>query len=347
MNKLKFKRGDVDCNLYTQEEDGEKLIVMVYVDDIIFGSKNTKLCEAFAENMQEEFEMSMLGKLHFFLGLQVLQLSDGIFINQTKYAKELLKKFGFDSCKPVGTPAATSEKLNRDVEGENVDQKEFRSMVGSLLYLTASRPDIMQAVCMVARFQGDPRLSHSRAVKRILRYISDTVEFGLWYGEKGGLELIAYCDADWAGNVEDRKSTSGGAFLVGERLVCWFSKKQSSVALSKAEAEYISAAAVSTQIVWMKRQLLDLGVETVNPIRILCDSQSAIQISRNPVQHTRTKHIDIRYHYLKDQVLEKLITMEFVSTQDQLADILTKPLLKDQFHKLRSLLGVIPPPRLC
>ena len=319
----------------------KQLFVMVYVDDIIFGGDSEEMCEKFAIVMKQEFEMSMLGDLSYFLGLQVHQNKSGIFLSQQKYAGEMLKKFQMEDCKPVGTPMVTGCKLSKEEKSPKVDQTLYRSMIGSLLYLTASRPDILQSVCLVARYQADPREAHMVAVKRILRYLKGTVNFGLWYIKSENFTLMAYLDADWAGCVDDRRSTSGGAFYLGKSLVSWHSKKQESVALSTAEAEFIAATATCTQVLWMKRQIEDLKVQCQSPIIIKCDNKSAINISKNPVQHSRTKHIDIKYHFLKDQVTQNVVKLEFIPTNDQVADIFTKPLPKDVFERLRALLGVV------
>ncbi|MDL1135888.1 reverse transcriptase domain-containing protein, partial [Yersinia pestis] len=179
--------------------------------------------------------MSMLGELKFFLGLQVQQLKHGIFISQMKYIKEMLKRFNMEDSKPVSTPMTTNTKLSKDDKGSSVDHTTYRSMIGSLLYLTATRPDLLQAVCMVARFQASPTETHLTAVKRIFRYLKGTMELGIWYPKGKSFTLVAYSDADWAGCIDDRKSTSGGAFYLGDRLVAWHSKKQDSVSLSTAE----------------------------------------------------------------------------------------------------------------
>ena len=217
-------------------------------------------------------------------------------------------------------------------------------MIGSLLYVTASRPDVMQAVGQVARFQASPKESHVLAVKRIFRYLKGTMDYGLWYPKGNEWTLVAYTDADWAGSVDDRKSTSGAAFYLGGCLVSWMSKKQSSVTLSTAEAEYIAAAACCTQVLWMKQTLQDIQVNYEEPISILCDNTSAINISKNPVMHLKTKHIPIKYHFLREHVIDKHVKLEFVGTKEQVADIFTKPLPRETFEYLRDRLGVIPAP---
>jgi hypothetical protein len=198
--------------------------------------------------MQSEFEMSLLGELSFFLGLQIRKSNQGIFISQTKYIREMLKRFRMEDCKPIITPMQTSCKLRKDDDSKSTNQRQYRSMIGSLLYVTTSRPDVMQAVGQVAQFQAAPKESHVLAVKRIFRYLKGTKEFGLWYPKGKDLSLMAYTDADWAGCIDDQRSTSGAMFYLGECLVSWIRKKQSSISLSIAEVEYIAAATCCTQV---------------------------------------------------------------------------------------------------
>ncbi|GJX43852.1 retrovirus-related pol polyprotein from transposon TNT 1-94 [Tanacetum coccineum] len=213
--KHDYSMGMVDNTLFTKKKDSNLIIVQIYVDDIIFGSTCQEMCDDFAKIMHDEFEMSMMGELNFFLGLQIKQLDDGIFFNQSKYIKEMLKKFGLEDSKPMKTPMSTETKLTRDEEGESVDNTKYRGMIGSLLYLTASRPDIMFSVCLCARFQEDPKTSHLEAVKRIFRYIKGTTHLGLWYPKGSGIETIVYADLDHAGDYVDRKSTSGVCTFMG------------------------------------------------------------------------------------------------------------------------------------
>ncbi|MCH82973.1 copia-type pol polyprotein [Trifolium medium] len=237
-----FERGKVDTTLFIKKSKHDILLVQIYVDDIIFGATNESLCKDFSNIMQSEFEMSMMGELRYFLGLQIHQSKEGIFINQSKYCKELLKKFGMQNAKEISTPMSTSCYLDKDEGGKSVDESKYRGMIGSLLYLTASRPDIMFSVCMCARFQANPKESHLSAVKRIMRYLIGTQKMGLWYPKGTDCTLVGYSDSDFAGCKMDRKSTSGTCHLLGNSLVSWHSKKQASVALSTTEAEYVAAA---------------------------------------------------------------------------------------------------------
>ncbi|GJT71912.1 retrovirus-related pol polyprotein from transposon TNT 1-94 [Tanacetum coccineum] len=338
--KHDYTMGMVDNTLFTKKKDSNIIIVQIYVDDIIFGSTCQEMCDDFAKIMHDEFEMSMMGELNFFLGLQIKQLEDGIFFNQSKYIKEMLKKFGLEDSKPMKTPMSTETKLTKDEEGESVDNTKYRGMIGSLLYLTASRPDIMFSVCLCARFQEDPKTSHLEAVKRIFRYVKGTTHLGLWYPKGSGIETIVYADSDHAGDYVDRKSTSGICTFMGCCLTSWFSKKQTALAISTTEAEYVSAGKACQQALWMKQALVDYGIR-LDDIPIMCDNKGAIDLSKNPVQHSRTKHIEIRHHFLRDNVQKGNISIEKVSSEDNIADILTKPLKREPFNYLRLGLGMI------
>jgi hypothetical protein len=227
--------------------------------------------------------------------------------------------------KPVKTPMGTDGHVDLNKGGKSVDQKAYRSMIGSLLYLCASRPDIMLSVCMCARYQSDPKECHLVAVKRILRYLVSTPCFGIWYPKGSTFDLIGYSDSDYAGCKVDRKSTSGTCQFLGRSLVSWSSKKQTSVALSTAEAEYVAAGQCCAQLLWMRQTLRDFGYN-LSQVPLLCDNESATRLADNPAEHSRTKHIDIRHHFLRDHQQKGDIEVYHISTENQLADIFTKPL---------------------
>nr|GEY12834.1 retrovirus-related Pol polyprotein from transposon TNT 1-94 [Tanacetum cinerariifolium] len=289
--------------------------------------------------MHSRFEMSLMGEMKLFLGLQIHQSSSGIFINQAKYTLEILHKHGMDKGQSIGTPMATKPTLDADLSGNPVDQTDYRNKIGSLMYLTSSRPDIVQAVCFCARYQSRPTEKHLKEVKRIFRYLRGTVNMGLWYPKDSSFELTAFSDADHVGCIDSRKSTSGGIQFLGDKIVSWMSKKQNCTGMSSAEAEYVALSASCAQVMWMRTQLQDYGFN-YNKIPLYCDSQSAIAISCNPVQHSRTKHIHTRYHFIKEQVENGTIELYFVRTEYQLADMFTKSLPEDKFKYLVRRIGM-------
>jgi hypothetical protein len=236
-----FEMGKVDQTLFLLRQGRDILIVQVYVDDIVFGGSSNSLVARFANDMSREFEMSMMGELQFFIGLQIKQSKEGTFVHQAKYTMDNVRKFKMEDSKDMAMSMSTTTALDADEEGEHVDQKKYRSMIRSLLYLTATRPDIQFSVCLCARFQASPRTSHQQAVKRILKYLRHTPDFGLWYSASSSLALYGFSNADFAGCRLDRKSTSGTFQFLGSSLVSWSSRKQSSVSQSTTEAEYVAA----------------------------------------------------------------------------------------------------------
>ncbi|GJZ06749.1 retrovirus-related pol polyprotein from transposon TNT 1-94 [Tanacetum coccineum] len=263
----------------------------------------------------------------------------GIFINQSKYALESLKKYGMESSDPVDTPMVEKSKLDEDTQGKAVDPTHYRGMVGTLMYLTASRPDLTFTVCMCARYQAKPTEKHLHVVKRIFKYLRGTVNRGLWYPKDSSIALTAYADADHAGCQDTRRSTSGSMQLLGDRLVSWSSKRQKSAAISSTEAEYIALSGCCAQVLWMRSQLTDYGLG-FNKIPMYCDNKSAIALCCNNVQHSRSKHIDIRFHFIKEQVENGVVELYFVNTEYQLADIFTKALGRERIEFLINKLGM-------
>ncbi|WVZ97193.1 hypothetical protein U9M48_042746 [Paspalum notatum var. saurae] len=274
--KYGFVMGSVDKTLFFLSRGGDTLIVQIYVDEIIFGGSCHYLVSNFAEQMSREFEMSLM---------VLPQAAD-----QAKYTRDILKKFDMGDPKPMATPMSTNTTLDVDEDREAVDQKKFRGMIVSLMYLTATRPDIQFAVFLCARYESSPRTAFS---------VKFTPKLGLWYSSGSFLSLRGFSDADHAGCRIDRKSTSGTCEFLGISLVSWSSRKQASVSLSTTEAEYIAAASCCSQLLWMKATLSDFGL-SFGRIPLLVDSTSAISVAKNPVLHSRTKHIDVRFHFLRD-----------------------------------------------
>ncbi|GJW53247.1 retrovirus-related pol polyprotein from transposon TNT 1-94 [Tanacetum coccineum] len=281
--------------------------------------------------------MSMMGKMSFFLGLQISESPRGIFINQSKYAIEIIKKYGMLSSNPVDTPMVDKTKLDAYLQGKPVDPTHYCGMIGSLMYLASSRPDLVFAVCMYARYQAQPTKKHLYAVKRIFLYLKGTINMGLWYSKDTGIALTTY--ADYAGCQDSRHNTSGSAQLLGDKLASWSSKKQKSTAISSTEAEYITLSGCCAQILWMRLQQTNYGFK-FNKIHLYCDNMSAIALCSNNVQHSTSKHIDVRYHFIKEQVENGVVELYFVRTEYQLVDIFTKALPRERFNFLVNKLGM-------
>ncbi|GJR06136.1 retrovirus-related pol polyprotein from transposon TNT 1-94 [Tanacetum coccineum] len=336
----KFARGRIDNTLFICKSKGEVLLVQVYIDDIIFGLTSYKLCKQFEKLMTKKFEMSMMGELTYFLGLQIKQDDKGISIFQEQYTRNLLKKYEIYDSFSVKTPMVPPNNLGPDLTGKSVNETSYRGMIGSLMYLTATRPDIQFSTVLCARYQSNPKESHLIVVKRILRYLKGTPTLGLYYPKCSGFDLKGYSDSDYAGCNMDRKITSGACQILGGKLVCWSAKKQQSMAMSSAKAEYVVAAGCCASILWMKSQLGDYDIN-YKMVPIFCDNTSAISITNNPVLHSRTKHIDIRYHFIRDHILKRDIELHFIPTEYQLADIFTKPLDEPTFTRLKAELGML------
>jgi hypothetical protein len=237
-----YVMGSVDKILFTLNHGTDFLLVQIYLDDIIFGGSSHTLVSRFQEMIESEFQMSMMEELTIFLNIQVKQTKQATFVHQAKYTKDLTKKFNMAELKPMSTPMSSAASLGLDEDGETVNQRKCRSMIDSLLYLAATRPDIQFAVGLCTRFQASPRFSHRTVVQRVFRYLKHTPEFGIWYSASSSLDLVSFSDADFAGCGIDRKSTSETCHFIGSSLVCWSSRKQFSVAQSTTEAEYVAAA---------------------------------------------------------------------------------------------------------
>ena len=337
LKDLKFLQSSSDPCIYTSISDGVLCIIAIYVDDIIIACKSLDYLAKIKLALSTRYKMKDLGELHYFLGVNIVQDVGKFFINQSTYAKALLQKFGFENCKPVSTSVDISmggvlEKASD--EAELFDCELYQSAVGSLLYLsTKTRPDITFFVCNVAKFCSKPTTKHWTAVKRIFCYIKGTCDLGILYDGQNSGYCVGYSDADWAGDRSDRKSTSGYCYILGSGLVSWRTSKQSCVALS-------TAGGAAKEAIWLKRLLTDLDFGINAPMVINEDNQSAICLAKNPKNHPKTKHIDIKYHYIRELVMSNQIEIQYCPTSDMLADIFTKDLSAERFNKLRMMLGL-------
>jgi hypothetical protein len=259
--------------------------------------------------MLREFDMTDLESMRFFFGIEVLQRTEGIFIYQKKYALEILKRFGMLESNEVSSPIIPGFKINKDEDGITVDETYFKQLVGNLMYLTTTRPDMMFVTSLICRFMAKPTELHLQAAKRALRYLKGTVNYSIHYKKGGDDGLFAFTDNDYAGDVEDRKSTSGYVFLLSLGAVTWSSKKQPIVTLSTTEAEFVAAVVCACQAIWMKRVLKEFEYNNETCTLIRCDNSSTIKLSKNPVMHGRSKHIDVRYHFLRNLTKEGSIAL--------------------------------------
>lgn len=301
-----------------KDVNGSILYVCLYVDDLIFTGNNPSMFEAFKQTMVQEFEMIDIGLMAHFLGIEVMQKEDGIFIFQTKYAKDILKRFGMETCNTVTTPVESGVELKKSEVG-GVDPTYFKSLVLSLRYLTCTRPDILYGVGLINRYMETPNQSHLNAAKRILRYVKGTISDGLFCTATEDFRLVGYSDSDWGRDLAERKSTTGFAFFIGGTTFTWSSKKQAIVTLSTCEAEYVAANSVVYHAIWLRNMLEHLGFPQEIPTEIYIDNRSAIALAKNPVFHERSKHIDTRYHFVREHVKNKEAELVSCKTEDQLA----------------------------
>ncbi|KAL4567103.1 hypothetical protein LXL04_022677 [Taraxacum kok-saghyz] len=301
-----FKKSSYDHTMFVKTEQDKIIFVSLYVDDLIYAGNDQALCESFKKSMQQEFEMTDLGQMKFFLGVEVNQNSEGITLCQSQYAKEVLKRFKMSEANGVKNPIV---------------------------------PDLMYVVSLLARFMAEPKEEHMAAAKRVLRYIKGTVNYGLHYKNDKDQKLQVFTDSNYARDSEDQKSSSGYVCLFSGAAICWSSRKQEIVTLSSTETEYVAATTCACHCVWLKGLLEELE-ERAGTVEVMCDNCSAIKLSKNPVMHRRTKHIDVRYHYIRELVNKYIIKLKFCGTKEQLADMMTKPLTLAAFKITREEIGV-------
>eukprot|EP00253_Pinus_taeda_P011698 PITA_11698 len=290
-------------------------------------------------DLQEEVYMTK--PPGFKIAGQEQKTENHIFLSQSKYAKNLVDRFRMQDCKPATTPMEPGLKLSAQSSSPPVDETLFRQLVGSLIYLTATRPDISFAVSYISRFMSVPKTDHWIAAKRVLRYVRGTSDYGLLYTRTFDPILSGYTDSDWAGSVDDRKSTAGYVFSLGSGAVAWTSKKQQAVALSSTEAEYRGAVKASCEAVWLRRMLTDMHASQTNPTSLFCDNQGVLKLAKNPVFHERTKHVETHCHYIRQLVEDGSVQLRYVPTTEQHIDIFTKPLGPAKFEQFRGSIGVV------
>jgi len=338
--QLGFVEAKTDTSLFVYHRGSDTVYLLLYVDDIVLTASSAGLLRRTIDALQWEFSMKDLGELHHFLGMHVQRSGGGFLLSQKQYMLEILDRAGMSDCKPCTSPVDTNPKLSA-VDGAPVaDPTDFRSLASVLQYLTFTRPDIAYAVQQVCLHMHDPREPHLAALKRILRYIRGTLHLGLLLRPSAQSDLLVYSDADWAGCPDTRKSTSGYAVFLGDNLISWSSKRQNAVSRSSAEAEYRAVANAVAEASWLRQLLVELHVPLCRTALIYCDNISTVYMSSNPVQHQRTKHVEIDLHFVRERVATGDVRVLHVPTSSQYADIFTKGLPSSVFTEFRSSLNV-------
>lgn len=337
-----YKIGPV--RLYKESAREYTLILAIYIDDGLIAASAQATADALLTQLSREFEVTQ-GTLSLFLGFQIERSPDGsIFLHQSGYARKVLERFQMSDANPVAIPIDKHQELSVSVHGKQEPggvRAPYREAVGSLMYLAiGTRPDFAFALSTVSLYVKSPDKIHWNAVKRILKYLKGTVNYGLVFKASTNLNLLAFSDADYAGDIETRRSTSGSVFKLGGNTVSWRSQKQKVVALSTTESEFIAAAQTIKELIWLHRLIFEITKQKVTKPKLYLDNQSAIRLLKNPEFHKRTKHIDVRYHFAREKIQAGLFEVEYVPTKEQQADIFTKPLAREQFCHLRDLLNI-------
>jgi len=338
--EMGYKQCNGDHTVFYRHSGRKITILAVYVDDIIITGDDAIEIGRIKDNLSEKFEVKDLGQLKYFLGIEVARSQKGIFLSQRKYVLDLLSETHMLACRPVSTPIDPNHKLSAE-SGDPVNKERYQRLVGRLIYLCHTRPDIAYAVSVVSRYMHDPRSGHLEAVYRILRYLKNSPGKGLIFRSHGHLNVEGYCDADWASCHDDRRSTSGYCVFVGGNLVSWRSKKQSVVSRSTAEAEYRAMAQGVCEILWVRNLLSELKVMRRGSSRLHCDNKSALNIANNPVQHDRTKHVEIDRFFIKEKLDGNIISLNYVASGEQIADCLTKGLGSKECESACNKMGMI------
>eukprot|EP00253_Pinus_taeda_P020211 PITA_20211 len=303
-----------------------------------------RLIEDCKKNLATEFNMKDLGQMHYFLRLEVWQQKGEIFLGQGRYAIEILKRFGIGDCRPMATPMITNWKKVDASEDKDVDPTLYWQLIGSLMYVVNTRPDICYVVNTLNQFMVELKRAHWVTTKHVLRYLQGTVDYGLLYTKDRDIRLSGFNDADWAGSSVDRKSTSGYYFNIGSGMTFWCSSKQKFVALSSCEAEYMAASTTSCEAIWLRKLLVNLFKRNMEVTKIMCDNQSFIKLSEILVFHDRSKHIDIWCHFVRDCVQQGDVQLSYTPLGEQVVDILTKALGKSKFDYFRENMGMVKNP---
>lgn len=341
LQKMGLVKFPYEHAVYMKREGNEYLIVGVYVDDLLVTGTSVENILEFKNQMRDEFDMSDLGKLTYYLGIEVEQRRGCTKLKQTAYAKKLLEKAGMQDSNETKYPMDPKIVLHKDETRKQVEPTMFRSLIGGLRYLVHTRPDIAFVVGLIIRFMEKPIVLHLNAVKRVLCYVKGTLDYGLRYAKGSGNHMLTgFSDSDYASSCVDRRSTSGMAFYLNENLITWISEKHRCVAFSTCEAEFMAATAAACQGIWLQKLLSQITDVVPGPVTLYVDNKAAIDLTKNPVLHGRSKHIDVCYHFIRECVNRGEIVISHISSEKQCVDVLTKAMAAAKFEKMRELLGI-------
>ncbi|KAJ0886875.1 putative RNA-directed DNA polymerase [Helianthus annuus] len=335
-----FRKSLADASLFIYQQSNITCYFMVYVDDIILTGNDSHFFDGFIKALREKFSVKDLGMLHHFLGVEVIPTPTGLFLSQHRYIHDILQQFQMDGAKDVITPLSATDSLSPNDSSPSVDVTPYRKLVGSLQYLAFTRPDISYAINKLSQLMHNPHQTHWQALKRVLRYLKGTIHHGLFLNRNSSLNLSAFSDSDWGGVNDAGRSTTAYVLYLGTNIISWKSARQKSVSRSSTEAEYKALANASAELTWTKNLLHELGIPTTHTPTLFCDNAGATYLCANPVYHSRMKHIALDYHFVREQVSAGKLRVLHISSQDQLADMLTKPLSRAPFLRNRSKIGV-------
>lgn len=340
LKRYGFQQSYSDYSLFTMIRGDIHLTVLVYVDDLLISGNCSTAISAFKSYLSDEFHMKDLGVLKYFLGIEVARAPEGIFLCQRKYTLDIIEDTGLLKARPASFPMEQNHTLAKSTSPILAAPESYRRLVGRLLYLSFTRPDLSYAVHILSQFMQQPRIDHWEAALRVVRYLKGSPGQGILLSKDCDLQLSGWCDSDWASFPLSRRSITGWLVFLGASPISWKTKKQHTVSRSSAEAEYRSMAAITSELKWLKSLLDSLGVSHPQSIKLFCDSQSALYIAQNPVFHERTKHTEVDCHYVRDAIQDGLLHPSHVSTHEQLADLFTKALGKTPFLYLLHKLGI-------
>ena len=340
---LDFMHSYANYSLFTYKKDGKFMALLVYVDDLVLTGNDPSICASFKQYLNQCFYIKDLRPLKYFLGIEVARNSQGLFLCQRKYALDIIEECGLLGCKPTESPMEVNHNLAMATGAPLQNATQYRRLIGRLIYLIITRPELSYAVHILSQFLQNPREDHMEAARRVLRYLKGNPGQGILLRSNSNLQGSAYCDSDWGAHPLLRHSLTDVLVRLGGFPISWKTKKQGTVSRSSVEAEYRAMATVTSEFIWIKSFLAAMGVFHTTPMKLFCDNQATLHIAKNPVFHERTKHIEMDCHFVRERLLSGDLVTGYVASKHQVADILTKALGKQSFHFLTSKMGIVNP----